>query len=133
VRDLDLNPDGPHSPERTREAGQLLDDASRFLAYASMEHQGGLDYPGDAYRLLADLYTVTGRLPQVCEQLERFLREQQATRPLYEARGRDVAAQVERAAAHLGRAADAAHALTRALQQAQSDIAGLGVKEDPDG
>jgi hypothetical protein len=131
VSDLDLNPDGPHSPERTRVAGQVLDDVSRLLVYASMPGSGGMESPADAYRLLADLYTVTARLPEVCGYLERFLREQQATRPLYEAQGRDIAAQVERFAAHLHRAADAARAFTRAAQDAQADIAGIGVKENP--
>lgn len=31
VAEFDLNPDGPHSPEATAEAGALLDACSRFL------------------------------------------------------------------------------------------------------
>ena len=127
----DLNSDGPHSPERTAEAGQLFDDASRFLTYATMGGKGGLEYPAEVYRLVADLYAATGRLPQMCSQLEDFLRDQEATGRLYEAQGRDIAAQLTRAAMHLGHAADAARALTRALQSVQADIAGLGVKDGP--
>jgi hypothetical protein len=94
---------------------------------------GELESPADAYDFLGDLYTATGRLPQACEQLEQFLRDQQAARPLYEAQGRDITFQVERFAAHLGRAADAARAFTRAAQDAQADIAGIGVKEGDGG
>lgn len=32
-----LNPDGPHSPRRTAEAGQLFDDCSRFLIAEGVE------------------------------------------------------------------------------------------------
>jgi hypothetical protein len=131
--DLNLNPDGPHSPDRTREVGQLFDDASRFLCYATMERRGGLTYPADVYALVADLYAATGRFPQICEQLEAFLRAQEATGCLYEARQRDIGIgiQCNRAAVHLDMAAAHAAALTKALQAVQSDIAGLGVKENP--
>lgn len=128
---VDLNPDGPHSPERTREVGQLLDDASRFLAYATSNGRG-LDYPADVYALVADLYSATGRFPQICSQLEDFLRAQEATGKLYEARSRGVGAQVDAAAVHLSQARAAAANLTKALQAVQADIAGLGVREDPD-
>jgi hypothetical protein len=129
MTDFDLNPDGPHSPERTAGAGQLFDDCSRFLTYATIKGNGGLDYPADAYRLVADLYAATGRFPQVCGQLEDFLRAQEATGKLYEARGRDTMAQVDRAAVHLSQARAAAANLTKALQAVQADIAGLGVRE----
>jgi hypothetical protein len=130
----DLNPDGPHSPERTREVANLFDAASRFLTYASMPGKGsGLEYPADAYLLVGELYSATHRFPQMCDQLEHFLEAQEATGRLYEAQGRDIDVQVSRAARHLGNARDAARALTRALQAVQADIAGLGVKEDDDG
>ena len=133
MTDFDLNPDGPHSPERTAEAGQLLDDASRYLCYATMERRGGLAYPADAYRLLGDLYAATGRLPQVCDQLRQFLTAQEATERLYEARGRDVFEQVCEARMDLAAAVEAARKLTAALQAVQADIAGLGVKKGTDG
>lgn len=128
----DLNPDGPHSPEHTAEVGQMFDDASRFLTYATMERRGGLDYPADVYALVADLYAATGRFPQMCAQLEDFLRVQEATGRLYEARNRGVTAQLDQAAVHLSQARSAAANLTKALQAVQADIAGLGVKENPD-
>jgi len=130
---VNLNPDGPHSPERTAEAGSLFDDCSRFLVYATMAGKGGVAYPSDVYRLVADIYSATARLPQMCGQMEEFLRVQATTGRLYEARGRDVKIQCARGMAHLAQAAAAAGALTMALQAAQTDIAGLGVKEGTDG
>ena len=130
MTDFDLNPDSPHSPERTAEAGQWFDDLSRLLVYASMPCKGGLEYPADAYRFVADVYSATGRIPQMCEQLEAFLRAQVVAGQLYEARGRDIEIQRDRAAIHLGQAAAHARALTRALQEVQADISGLGVRED---
>jgi hypothetical protein len=130
--DADLNPDGPHSRDRTREVGQLFDDASRFLTYAT-NNGCGLDYPADVYTLVADLYAATGRFPQICSQVQDFLEAQWATGRLYEARGRDAAAQIDHAGVHLSQARTAAANLTRALQAVQADIVGLGVKENPDG
>lgn len=134
--DVDLNPDGPHSPERTAQVGQMFDDCSRYLCYATMAEKHGLDYPADVYTLVADLYSATGRFPQMCAQLEAFMRAQEAAGRLYEARHRDapgaVTAAVEAAADHLSQAEDAAHRLTLLLRQVQSDISGLGVNETRD-
>jgi hypothetical protein len=98
-----------------------------------MEGKGGLEYPADVYSLAADLYVATGRFPQICAQLQRFIRERVATGRLYEAQGRDIGEQADRAVDHLELAAGAARTLTRALEAFQADIAGLGVREDPDG
>lgn len=129
---MDLNPDGPHTPERTAEAGQMLDDCSRFLVYASMSEVRGLEYPADAYRLIADIYAATGRLPQACDQIGRFLQAQAGRRAAYEARGRDPREQATLAAARLAEASATARALTAALQAAQTAIAGLGIREGED-
>jgi hypothetical protein len=128
---VDLNPDGPHSPERTAEVAAVFDACSRFLVYATMADKHGLQYPSDAYRLVAEIYSATGRLPQLCAQLTAFLAAQKDSGTLYEARGADVSEQVAKAAYHLGLAHGAARDLTRALQDAQSAMSGLGVKENP--
>jgi hypothetical protein len=133
VTDFDLNPDGPHSPEKTAEIGDLFDQCSRLIVYATMADKHGLKCPADAYRLVADLYAATGRFPQMCSQLEDFLRLQASGGRLYEARGRSVTAQVDQAAVHLSQARAAAQNLTRALQAVQVDISGLGVKGSTDG
>ena len=128
---ISLNPDGPHSSDHTAELGALFDACSRAIVYATMTGKGGVAYPSDVYRLVADLYSATARLPQMCGQMEEFLCAQVATGRLYESRGRDIETQCDRAAIHLDQAAAAAGALTKALQAAQADIAGLGVKETP--
>jgi hypothetical protein len=130
---IDLTPDGSHSPERTAEAGQLLDDCSRFLVYASMSEKRGMEYPADAYRLIADIYAATGRLPQAFDQIGRFLGAQADRSGVYEARGRDPREQAALAAARLAEAATAARTLTAALQAAQTAISGLGIREDDGG
>lgn len=130
---MNLNPDGPHSPDLTAEAGQLFDDCSRFLVYASMGGKGGLEFPADAYRLVADWYSATGRVPQMCEQLREFLSAHLAAGRLYDAKTGDPQEACEQAAIHLEQAGKLAAALTRALQDVQADIAGLGVKESTDG
>ena len=130
---IDLNPDGPHSPESTAEAANQFDDCSRFIVYATMGEKRGLEYPGDAYRLIADLYSATGHLPQACEQIGQFLMAQGRRAGAYEARGRNSGEQAAIGAARLADAATAAHNLTRALQAAQTAIAGLGIREDENG
>ena len=92
----------------------------------------GNDSSNASQRSMGDILLATGRLPQVCDQLGEFLADQRATGRLYEAQGREVAAQVSAARIHLTDAASAARALTRALQAVQADIAGLGVREGDD-
>jgi hypothetical protein len=127
--DVNLNPDGPHSPDRTAEAAALFDACSRFLVYATLGSAPGLEYPSEAYRLLGELYSATGRLPQLCAQLTAFLAAAKDSGTLREASGADVSERVAAAAYHLGLAHGAASDLTSALQDAQADISGLGVKE----
>lgn len=120
------NPDGPHSPRRTAQAGDLLDRLSRFLVYATMS-RNGVRTPGDAYVLVADLYLAAGRLPQLCGQLTEFLSGQAAAGRLRDDRGRDPAVQCALAAGSLQQAARHAAGLDKALQDAQAHIAGLAV------
>ena len=128
----DLNPDGPHSPEHTAEVGDLFDQCSRFLTYATMAEKRGLEYPADAYRLLGEIYSATSRLPQLCGQLTAFLAAQRDSGRLYEARGGDIGEKVAAAAYHLGLAHGAASNLTKMLKAVQADIAGFGVDETRD-
>jgi hypothetical protein len=127
----DLNPDGPHSRRHTAEAAALFDACSRFLVYATMGGVG-LGYPSDAYRLLGEMYSAIGRLPQMCGQITAFLAAQKDSGHLYEANGAEVSERVAAAAYHLGRAQGAASDLTRELQDTQAAISGLGVREDTD-
>lgn len=124
--DIDLNPDGPHSPDRTAEVAALFDACSRFLVYATMRN-AGLQYPADVYRLLGEMYSATSRIPQMCGQITAFLSAQKDSGTLYEASGAEVSERVATAAYHLGLAHGAAEDLTRALRDVQNAINGLGV------
>ena len=125
--EIDLNPDGPHSPERTKEVADLLAEGVRFLNY-STNGGPGLEYPGDVYSLLGALYTGTERLPQLLMQLTSFLAAQAASGTLADDHGRDVATLTAEASYNLGTAHQLAADLTKALQNAQQAITGLYVR-----
>ncbi|WP_051835683.1 hypothetical protein [Streptomyces sp. NRRL S-481] len=48
-------------------------DAIRSLNHATQNAKGELNYPSDAYALVASLAQLTRRLPQSFEQISRFL------------------------------------------------------------
>jgi hypothetical protein len=125
----DFNPDGPHSPDRTREAGDQLGEVVKFLNYATMGRAPGMEYPSDAYTLLGNWAHAAGMMPQLAEQAGAFLGAQGDRAGLYEARGADPNDQLYMGQSALERAAAAAWALCRALQDAQNAIAGVGVRE----
>ena len=125
-----FHPDGPHSPDLTREAGDQLGELVRYLNRATFGRAGGLEYPSDAYSLLGNWAHAAGMMFQLAEQVATFL-GYQASRPgLYDARGADPGERVAAGQEALDRAAAAAWTLCRALQDAQSAIAGVGVRED---
>lgn len=125
----ELHPEGPHSPDYTSEVGSVLAEAVRVLNYATRDDAPGLQYPGDAYTLLGDLYTATGRLPQLLGQIRVFLDGWQASGQLGAAGAADATEQVSQAAASLTTAANFASSLTTVLQNAQNAISGLYVRE----
>lgn len=126
---VELRTDGPHSPDYTRDVGNLLAEAVRVLNYATLSECPGLDYPGDAYSLLGALYTATMRLPQLFDQVAAFLRAQEVSGTLGEDHNRAVNVQAGIACGALITAREHAEALTGNLRRAQSAIAGLYVKD----
>ena len=82
--------------------------------------------PAELYRLVGELALLAGRLPQLLDQLDRWLRaEHDAGRIRADARadpGRIIAA----AGAELADAGDAAHDLAHVLDAAQQHLAQLG-------
>jgi hypothetical protein len=127
--DIDLNPDGPHSPERTAEAAGIFDACSRYLVYATMGSAPGLDYPAEMYALLGELYSATGRMQQMTGQLAAWLRREQEAGKLGDRRGKDTGVAVGDAAYALNQAGFQSASLTRWLQKAQDAIAGLHARE----
>lgn len=70
---VDLNPDNPHSPERTAELAHVAAEAVRVLNHATMPGRGGLAYPSDVCAVLSSLHELVRRIPQLCDQLGNWL------------------------------------------------------------
>jgi hypothetical protein len=74
---IDLNTDGPHSPEYTREVGNALAEAVRVLNHATGSHAAeALEFPSDVDAVVQSLTEAAQRLPQLIEQLTQWLTEQ---------------------------------------------------------
>lgn len=129
---IELRTDGPHSPDYTREVGNVLAEAVRVLNYATRDSAPGLECPSDAYTLLGALYTATQRMPQLCDQISDFLSAQARSGRVGDANGKNPAGQASIASGALITAAEHLADVTRNLQTAQSKISGLYVKEDDD-
>jgi hypothetical protein len=73
--------DGPHSPERTAAAANLIPDAVRYLNHASLpaNHAPGISYAGDVDTVLGAIQAAGGRLQQTLSQLAECLRDDLAT------------------------------------------------------
>lgn len=121
---MSLNPDGPHSPDYTRQVGEAFAESVRVLNHATAGKQG-LTFPADAYDLLGCLMTGTAGLEQTARQLAQFLEEQlQAERlavPAGRYAGRPGVA-VAAAGGHLKTARIAARQLADTLDRAQQAI-----------
>ena len=76
MTDISLRTEGPHSPEYTQEVGTALAESARVLNHATLGDAPGLEYPSDADRLLRDVTTMLDRLPQLLEQVRRWLNDQ---------------------------------------------------------
>lgn len=124
----DLDPDGPCDPQRTAALGRLLDEATRALAHTTM-HDAAIEYASEVYRLLGDLYTAIGRLPQICGQLDAWMHaahEKGLLREVSTGRhGGDTHRAVAELCSHLATAGTSAGQLTRHLQGAQNAIGGV--------
>lgn len=121
----ELHPDGPHNAEYTGRLGDALAETVRVLNHATMPGAGGLEHPADAHRLIGDLYTTLGRMPQLFRQIAVFLQARQETGGLRDVEGRDTAALVADASMRLTGAAYIAEQAEHCLQAAQNDVAGL--------
>jgi hypothetical protein len=127
-----LRTDGPHSPDYTRELGNVFAEVVRCLNYATRDDAPGLDDVGDACVLLGALYSGTGRLQQLMTQAVAFLEAERDRPGLADDRGRDPAGQIAAAAFHLGAAHQLAVQVTAELWAARHCISGLYVKEGTD-
>lgn len=69
---ITLNPDGPHSPEYTRQVAAAVAEGVRVLNYATRDSEA-LQCPPDVDSVVQDLATTAQRLPQLLEQLSNWL------------------------------------------------------------
>ncbi len=122
---VDLDPDAPHHPERTRQLADLAAEAVRTLNYAT-RGDAGLLYPGEAYCLLGGLGILAARLPQLYDQIGDFLARGQAAGHVDETpdgpHGGDARLAVGDAICALKRAVSHAEAMSVAVNNAQSAI-----------
>jgi len=125
---IDLNVDGPHSPEYTREVAAACSQAVRVLNHATKP--GGLAHPVDVYEVLGSLAGGAANLPQALNQMARWTRSEAeqgraAENAAYGSHGGDTGAAVADMAEHLRQAADAADALYEHLHAAREALAGM--------
>jgi hypothetical protein len=128
---LDLDPDAAPSPERTLQLAEALPEIVRTLNHQTRHHEALRD-PSDADRLLREISTAAGRLPQLLEQATRWLeKEQEAGRIEMTGRrypGSDLAVNVARL--HLEMAAGDARHLQNSVDAALSVTCEMAAAED---
>jgi len=133
---IELRPDGPHSPEYTRQIAALFAESVRVLNHATAPWQrSGLAYPSDAYGVLGDLAHGVGLLPQLLQQLTAFLERQTEAGHVgedeYGPHGGDPIAALAAVESWLQQATAAAGQLSAALQRAHSAVGGLHHLDQP--
>lgn len=122
--ELDRRLDGPHDDDHTTAAADLAAECVRFLNYATGSHApAGLVYPSTAYTVAADLSMAASRMPQLFDQLSRWLTEQLAAGMLGTDTGTPPADAVAAARLHLLEAAGRASMLAADLAAVQNDLA----------
>jgi hypothetical protein len=134
MKKVDLDPDGPHSPDRTRETADVAAETIRVLNYATLPGRGGLMEPADVHALLGTLAQLVVRLPQVFTQSASWLAgEQSAGRVQEKADGPfhgDSKKAVTSAVSALDESSRVARRLQQLLREAQNAITGLAPAGD---
>ena len=125
-----LHIDGPHSWEYTREVAAAFAEAVRVLNHATLfTDSAGLAYPSDVYHVLGLLADGVDRLPQLLQQLSRFLAAEHKAGRLGEdpdgPHHADAAAAVADVGRHLALAGISARALAGALRLSRAAAVGL--------
>jgi len=103
-------------------------EAVRALNHLTLGRRA-LGEPAELDRLVAELAIMAGRLPQLLRQLRGWLDAEQHAGRLLSDNTTDSARIVDRAAAELAEAGDAAHDLGRALDDAHQLLAHLAATE----
>ncbi len=126
--DIDLSTDTAPSPERTIKLAEMIAEAVRVLNHQTRHHEA-LRYPSEADRLIRELSSAAGRLPQLLGQVGAWLKREDADGrievPYGEYQGNPLLA-VAMARLRLDAASAAATALQEALDSAASVTCDLG-------
>lgn len=75
--DINLSTDAPPSPERTVKLAETLAEIVRVLDRTTM-HREALRYPAGADRVLRELSSAAGRLPQLLDQIAGWVAAERA-------------------------------------------------------
>jgi hypothetical protein len=101
--------------------------ADAIRALNEVTHGGGeLTSPADVQRIVASLELIGQGLPQLCEQLSRFLVIQHEDGQVQQLDGQDTGACITDVVEALAAASQAADMMTAALTEAHSASSGLG-------
>lgn len=133
---VELRTGGPHSPDYTRDLGDTLIEAVRCLNYATLGDAPGLRHPADADRLLRDITTALDRMPQLVEQVRKWLRAQSHAGRIGHDQHADPVEAVTQADAYLLDAASALDMVAGCLRGATartSHMTGIRPEGDDDG
>lgn len=128
--EIDLRPNTPHSPERTKQLGDTLGELLSTLAYAVAPSRGGLEYPGDVYDLLANLYLALDKVPGITDRAGSFLLGEADRDRLVRDDGADAGPDVAHAIDCLDDAKRAARALAEALRLAQNALSHVATRTE---
>lgn len=99
---INLDPDGPHSGEHSREAGRVLEEAIKYLCHATRSGAGGLEDASDADSVLHSLAALARGLPQLLTQVHSHLAALESAGRLADDQHRDPRTQVATAAYGIG-------------------------------
>lgn len=125
-----LDVDGPHSPANTMAVADLLAETVRVLNYAT-QSKAGLDHPADVYDITGSLHTAMQRLPQLCDQLARWITAQHAGGRLGLDGGGDVSPAIAQALKALDAASGAAVMAKLGFQTAQNALSPVHTSPKP--
>jgi hypothetical protein len=126
----ELRTDGPHSPEYTREVGNVLAEAVKVLNYATMGD--GIECPADVDSVISAVYVAAECMPQLFGQMAAFVTRQARSGNLADTKGGDPVVAAGMLAIALEQAAQHAVDLAGRLHVAQTTISWLSADEDGD-
>lgn len=128
---MDLNIDGPHGSEYSRQVAQAASEAVRVLNHATFPDRApGLEWPSDVYDVLGNLSSAAAGMPQLSRQLAAWVANETAAgyvreNASYGPHGGDAQTASRSLAGHLTEAAALAARLAEVLSAARRDTAGL--------